>query len=98
MVLVAAKWGLFRARPGPARAAPDDKIAEIIVRASREAYAQQGMACVCPNDLALGGGRCGAQSIYSRAQGVGPRCSVSDVTPDDIMQYKTRTTGVTSPP
>jgi hypothetical protein len=66
----------------------DHQIAMIIVQVSRGAYYQSGRLCVCPEDLARNGSRCGRRSAYSRPGGAEPYCYVTDVPKEKIEAYR----------
>lgn len=67
----------------------DEKIASIIVQASRDSYYRTGHPCACPDDLARNGSHCGGRNAYSRPGGASPKCyPEKDVTAADIAAYR----------
>ena len=64
------------------------KIAALIVATSRASYYARGRPCACPDDMMRNGRRCGGRSAYSRPGGARPLCSLVDVTPEMIAQYR----------
>jgi hypothetical protein len=68
----------------------DAAIAALIIQASREAYYTAGHSCPCPYDLAQNGRLCAHQSAHSRPSGASIRCYATDVTADQIADYRAR--------
>jgi hypothetical protein len=69
---------------------PAAAIATMLVQESRNAYYATGHPCACPDDLMRNGRRCGGNSAYLRPGGAQPLCSVADVSPEMIAQYRAR--------
>lgn len=67
---------------------PDQQIAAVLVRESRQAYYTTGHPCACPDDHMLNGRRCGRVSAYSRPGGASPLCYPSDVPRSAIEEYR----------
>lgn len=68
----------------------DAAIAALIVQASRETYYAAGKSCPCPYDMATNGRLCGPHSAYSRPSGASLRCYATDVTADQIVDYRAK--------
>ena len=70
-----------------AQKSSDQDIAKAIIRECLAIYHAE-RPCACPSDLARNGSRCGRRSAYDRPGGAKPRCYVSDVTPEEISNYR----------
>ena len=56
----------------------------------RESIASYSGSCPCPYSKARNGEDCGARSAYSRRDGMGPLCYTSDITDEDVSDYRSR--------
>ena len=78
-------WSLL---PRPAAAQSNSDIANTIIRECAVIYHATGHPCACPEDRARNGSRCGKRSAYSKPGGAEPRCYVSDVSAQEIADYR----------
>ncbi len=80
---------LCSACPLPATAQQSDtEIAHAIIRECAAIYHATGHPCACPEDRARNGSRCGKRSAYSKPGGASPRCYVSDLSAQEIADYR----------
>jgi hypothetical protein len=66
----------------------DRDIAQAIVKECRAIYHTDGKPCACPDDLGRDRTPCGNLSAYSQSAGAAPKCYVTDVTAQEIADYK----------
>lgn len=64
----------------------DPQIAQIIVNISLNK--QQSQYCLCPNDRTINGGRCAQFSQWSKSGGTAPKCFLSDVSAQEILDFR----------
>ena len=79
-------WSLL---PRPAAAQSNGDVANAIIQECAAIYHGAGHPCACPEDLARNGSRCGKRSAYNRPGGASPRCYVSDVSAQEVADYRT---------
>jgi hypothetical protein len=68
----------------------DAAITALIIQASREAYYTAGRSCPCPYDLGRNGRLCGSHSAHSRPGRPSLRCFATDVTAEQIADYRAK--------
>lgn len=79
--------GLALASPFTSFGLSDAKIKSLLIQQSQAGYSG---SCPCPDNVDRGGRRCGKRSAYSKPGGASPLCYASDVTPQMVIEFKSR--------
>jgi len=73
--------------PVTAFAQSDDTIRQKIINESIRNYSGN---CPCPYNRMRNGRKCGGHSAYSKPGGASPKCYPSDVSDEDVNDYRKR--------
>ncbi len=87
VVLETTGDGSFSRVEAGTRYMSDAEIREMMVRGS---VASHPGKCACPDDTMSNGRRCGGRSAYSRGGGDAPICYPSEVSDEDVVEYRRR--------